>query len=405
MKINLNGLYKQVIAVTLSATMLLCPVFLMHSNGAETPTGLYSMGAVLMDAESGRVLYSKNKEESYAMASTTKIMTCILALELGNPEQIVTFSENAASQPDVQMNGKTGEQYYLKDLLYSTMLKSHNDSAVAVAEAIAGSVEEFAKLMDKKAEAIGCINTNFVTPNGLDGGDGEGEHCTSAEDLALILRYCIHISSKAKEFIEITGTPNYEFYEITGKRYVSCSNHNAFLTSYEGAFTGKTGFTGKAGYCYTGAVKKDDRTMIIALLGSGWYPNKSYKWRDAKKLFDYGFENFTYQAVGKNNWNFPEVPVVNGMKSSVSLMTDAGEFYYLLGKDEKVGCRVEIAEQLQAPIKEKTVVGTIIYELNGKVIEQFKVYTAQNIEKSTFWNRLKKWLKIVQYFVENLIKK
>ena len=154
---KLKRLSKQVIAGILCFVLVQCPVFLLSVKAEEAPEGLYSTGAVLMDADSGRILFSKNAEESYAMASTTKIMTCILALELGKPDQIVTFSDYAASMPDVQMNAKAGEQYYLKDLLYSTMLESHNDSAVAVAEAIGGNVESFAYLMNQKAEAIGCM--------------------------------------------------------------------------------------------------------------------------------------------------------------------------------------------------------------------------------------------------------
>ena len=396
---------KQVMAGILSLVLAGGPVFLLPVYSAEVPDALYSTGAVLMDADSGRVLYGKNETMPYAMASTTKIMTCILALELGEPDQIVMFSKTAASMPDVQMNAKEGEQYYLKDLLYSTMLESHNDSAVAVAEAIGRSVEEFTNLMDRKAEAIGCRQTNFVTPNGLDGTDEGGEHVTTAEELALILRYCISISSKAKEFIEITGTTAYEFQELNGKRYVSCNNHNALLTSYDGALTGKTGFTGKAGYCYTGAAKRGDKTMIIALLGAGWYPNKSLKWKDAKKLLDYGFENFEYQLLGKDDWNFEEIPVIDGMEETVGIMTDAKTFSYLLGKGEVARCRVEYAEQLQAPIEKNMVVGTITYELNGKIIEQFHVYTADDIEKSTFWNRVKKWLRSIQDFVGILTNK
>ena len=332
-------------------------------------------------------------------------MTCILAMELGVPDQIVTFSKTAASMPDVQMNAKEGEQYYLKDLLYSTMLESHNDSAVAVAEAIGGSVEGFADLMDRKAEAIGCRQTNFVTSNGLDGTDEGGEHVTTAEELALILRYCISISSKAKEFIEITGTPAYGFQELNGKRYVSCNNHNALLTSYDGAFTGKTGFTGKAGYCYTGVAKRGDKTMIIALLGAGWYPNKSLKWKDAKKLLDYGFENFEYQQLGKDEWYFEEIPVIDGMEKTVEITTDAKTFPYLLGKGELAQCKVEYAEQLQAPVEKNMVVGTITYELKGVIIEQFQIYTTEDVEKSTFWNQIKKWLRSIQYFVGILINK
>ena len=323
---QLKKISKQVIAGILSLILVKCPVFLLSVNAAEMPVGLYSTGAVLMDADSGRVLFAKNGKEPYAMASTTKIMTCILALELGEPEQIVTFSDYAASMPDVQMNARAGEQYYLKDLLYSTMLESHNDSAAAVAEAIAGDVESFARLMDKKAESIGCKMTIFVRPNGLDDIDEEGEHRTTAEELAMILRYCTTISSKAKDFIKITGTKAYEFQEINGKRYVSCNNHNALLNSYEGVFTGKTGFTGKAGYCYTGAAEKDGKKLIVSLLGAGWYPHKSYKWKDAAKLLDYGFENYEYETIGKEQWVLQEIPVVDGMENRVSVETDAGTF-------------------------------------------------------------------------------
>lgn len=393
---QLKKISKQVIAGILSLILVKCPVLLLSVNAAEMPVGLYSTGAVLMDADSGRVLFAKNGKEPYAMASTTKIMTCILALELGEPEQIVTFSDYAASMPDVQMNARAGEQYYLEDLLYSTMLESHNDSAAAVAEAIAGDVESFARLMDKKAESIGCKMTNFVTPNGLDDIDEEGEHRTTAEELAMILRYCTTISSKAKDFIKITGTKAYEFQEINGKRYVSCNNHNALLNSYEGAFTGKTGFTGKAGYCYTGAAEKDGKKLIVSLLGAGWYPHKSYKWKDAAKLLDYGFENYEYETIGKEQWGLQEIPVVDGMENRVSVETDAGTFSYLLEKNEVAQCRVEQAEQLQAPIEKGTVVGTITYELNGEIIEKFQIYTGESVEESTFWNQLKKWLKGIQ---------
>ncbi len=396
---------KQVMAGILSLVLARGPVFLLPVYSAEVPDALYSTGAVLMDADSGRVLYGKNASAPYAMASTTKIMTCILALELGKPDQVVTFSKTAASMPDVQMNAKEGEQYYLKDLLYSTMLESHNDSAVAVAESIGGSVEGFTDLMDRKAEAIGCRQTNFVTPNGLDGTDEGGEHVTTAEELALILRYCISISSKAEEFIKITGASAYEFQELNGKRYVTCNNHNALLTSYDGALTGKTGFTGKAGYCYTGAAKRGDKTMIIALLGAGGYPNKSLKWKDARKLLDYGFENFEYQLLGKDDWNLEGIPVIDGMEEIVEITTDAKTFSYLLGKGEVAQCKVECAEQLQALVEKNMVVGSITYELKGVIIEQFQIYTTEDVEKSTFWNRVKKWLRSIQDFVGILINK
>ena len=184
-----------------------------------------------------------------------------------------------------------------------------------------------------------------------------------------------------------------------------CNNHNGLLTSYEGAFTGKTGFTSKAGYCYTGAAKRGEKTLIIALLGSGWYPHKSYKWKDAKKLLDYGFETFSYQEIGKANWEFSEIEVVNGMKPLVFVKTNAKKFNYLVGDHEKVQCKVEMADKLQAPVEENMVVGKIYYELNGEIIEKFDIYTSENIEESTFWNQMKKWLRYIQDFVLVLINK
>ena len=393
---------KQVMAIVLSTIMLLCPVFSVSAGEVKEPYDLYSTAAVLMDAETGRVLYSKDGDTPYAMASTTKIMTCILALELGESDRIVEFSEYAASMPDVQMNGKAGEQYYLQDLLYSTMLESHNDSAAAVAESIAGSVKEFVKLMNQKAESIGCTQTHFVTPNGLDGEDEEGAHQTTAKDLAMILRYCTKISYKAEEFIKITGRKVYEFQELNGKRYVSCVNHNAFLDSYEGAFTGKTGFTGKAGYCYTGAVNRDERTLIIALLGAGWYPNKSYKWKDAVKLFDYGFQNFRYQTVGKDDWDLQKIPVIDGEKEFVELTTDATTFSYLLGEQDQLECKMNIKKEIHAPVERDSVIGTIRYEMNGEVIEKFHIYTKEAVKKATLWMKVKKWLRNMWDFVDIL---
>ncbi len=405
MKRMIKKIRKQALCGILCLGLLVQPVFLLPVQAAEEPKQLYARAAVLMDADSGRVLYSKDGETTYPMASTTKIMTCILALELESMEKVVTFSDYAASMPDVQMNAKAGEQYYLEDLLYSIMLESHNDSAAAVAETVGGSAEGFVRMMNQKAEAIGCTGTHFVTPNGLDGEDEGGKHGSTARDLALILRYCIAVSAKASEFLKITGTEDYSFSEIQGKRYVNCQNHNALLQSYRGALTGKTGFTGSAGYCYVGAAKQGDETLIVSLLGAGWYPNRSYKWKDARKMLDYGFEQYEYRTIGKNDWSFPEIPVENGMKPTVKITTDAEEFSYLLGKDEVADCKVDYASRIQAPVEKGVSVGTVRYELDGQVIEQFRIFTSEETEKSTFWNIFKLWLRKAQDFVAKLINK
>lgn len=401
MKKIIKKMRKQALCGLLCLSLLVQPVFLLPVQAVEEPKQLYARAAVLMDADSGRVLYSKDGETTYPMASTTKIMTCILALELESMDSIVTFSDYAASMPDVQMNAKAGEQYYLKDLLYSIMLESHNDSAAAVAETVGGSVEGFTRLMNQKADAIGCTGTHFVTPNGLDGEDEGGTHGSTAKDLALILRYCIAVSAKAPEFLKITGTESHSFSEIQGKRYVNCQNHNALLQNYRGALTGKTGFTGSAGYCYVGAAKQGERTLIISLLGAGWYPNRSYKWKDAKKLLDYGFENYSYQILGKESWDLPKIRVVNGMEETTGLMTDAEEFSYLLGEGERVECKVDLPKSLMAPVEKGTVVGTIRYELDGATIEQFQIVTIQEVEKATI---CKKIIKFLANLVDNVWK-
>ena len=174
----------------------------------KEPSGLYALSACLMDADTGRVLFEKNGQEQRAMASTTKIMTLIVTLEGADLESVVTVSEKAARQPDVQLNINTGEKYYLKDLLYSLMLESHNDTAVAIAEHVAGSVEAFAGIMNQKAKELGLENTYFVTPNGLDGEDEGGVHSTTAVELARIMSYCIKESEEATEFLKITQTPS-----------------------------------------------------------------------------------------------------------------------------------------------------------------------------------------------------
>ena len=269
----------------------LSAVFCIKAAGKMDDSKLHAICACLYDATNERVLYSKNGDEVRAMANTTKIMTCILALEYGNLDDIVTVSKYAASMPDVQLNAKENEQYRLGDLLYSLMLESHNDVAVIIAEHISGSVLEFSKLMNDKARDLCCFDTYFITPNGLDGSinkDGKTlKHSTTATDLAKIMAYCI----KNPKFLEITTTKSYTFN----------TKKNAFLDMMEGVISGKTGFTGDAGYCYVCAFKKDGKTFVVTLLGCGWPNNKTYKWQDSKYLLNYGLDNYESKTINEKN--------------------------------------------------------------------------------------------------------
>ena len=221
----------------------------------DEPAELYAASAVLMDADSGRVLFGKDADVVRPMASTTKIMTCILALEYlrEHPDQTIEVSDQAASQPKVHLGMQKGEVFYIKDLLYSLMLESHNDSAVAVAEGIAGSVEEFAKEMNAKAVEIGCKNTHFITPNGLDAEDEGGVHSTTAEDLAKIMQYCIMTSGEKEAFLEVTRTKEYQFQDTDRKRTFSCHNHNAFLDMMD--TERQDGIYGRGGILLCGKLK------------------------------------------------------------------------------------------------------------------------------------------------------
>lgn len=358
---------------------------------AEEPAELYALSAVLMDGESGRVLYEKDGERPLANASTTKVLTCIVALENSPGDDYVQVSQNAASQPEVKLGLQKGEQYYLEDLLYSLMLKSHNDTAVAIAEHCGGSVEGFARMLNRKAKQIGCKDTYFITPNGLDAEDENGKHHTTAKDLALIMRYAI----KNETFLHIAQTRDYTFSEITGKRTFSVHNANAFLDMRGGVLAGKTGYTSQAGYCYVCAWEKEGKTFIVSLLGCGWPSHKTYKWSDTEKLLDFGDYNYEYETY----WKEPQtgkILVTDGVEDD----QDIGKKIYLRGKcsvtaydrekevllkkGETVTCKIEIPQKVSAPVLKGEKLGRIAYYLDGKLIDFYPVYAEKSVEKISF---------------------
>lgn len=367
-----------------------CP-WLCHAAEMED-TELYARSACLMDADSGRVLYSKDGENQMPMASTTKVMTCILALELGHPDELVTASAYAASQPKVHMGVKEGEQFWLNDLLFALMLNSDNDAAVMIAEHIAGSVETFAEKMNLKAREIGCEHTYFITPNGLDAEDEHGVHSTTAVDLARILRYCIMESPQKDMFLEITRMPSYTFWNNSHTKTYNCTNHNSFLNMMDGALTGKTGFTADAGYCYVGALQWEGKTLIVSLLACGWPNNKGYKWADTRKLMTYGLRNYNYRDVFEPK-NLGSIPVENGqyegMKIGETAMTpvdfgtDQSEISLslLLRQDENVRVNYQIPSKLKAPVKEGQQVGKVQYFLGNELLKEYPIYAQRQVDE------------------------
>ena len=408
--------------VLMTAVLIICQIFPIKAADDEN---LYALSAVLMDGETGRVLYGKEAYKGRPNASTTKVMTCILALELAKGDDYVQVSGNAASQPQTRLGMREGrlgpgqssrshsqpqtrlgmregQQFYLEDLLYSLMLKSHNDSAVAIAEHISGSVEAFAEKMNEKAKELGCKDTHFVTPNGLDGEDEGGIHHTTARDLALIMAYAI----KNATFVHITQTRDYTFTDISGKKHYSVHNTNAFLDMETGVISGKTGFTGNAGYCYVCAVRQDERLFIVALLGCGWPGNKNYKWIDARKLLSYGRENYHYSMLPELP-QLPEIPVTEAapgkedpypqksdrsgyppkqvmLKIHAVLSEKDREKRYLLKKTETITWETELPDKLPAPIQKNQKIGTLHAKLNGKELLSCLITADDKIGRITY---------------------
>ena len=355
--------------------------------------GLHAGYAVLLDGDSGRVLLEKDGDVKRPMASTTKIMTCILALEhMKSEQEIVTASAEAASQPKVRLGVREGQQFYLRDLLYSLMLESHNDSAVMIAEHIGGSVRGFASLMNKKAAEIGCEDTYYITPNGLDASDEQGTHSTTARELALVMRYCLMESPKSREFREITGATTQHFRDVEDRQSFSCTNHNAFLTMMNGAVSGKTGFTADAGYCYVGALQRDNRTFIVALLACGWPNHKTYKWQDTRALMEYGLKYYKKQRFD-GNVGLPQLSVADGIPENGALsgvstvklqIRDREKTDILLREDEEPAYRTLLADTLKAAVKAGTDAGTVQLVLDNQVLAEWKVETAESTAKRDY---------------------
>ena len=389
---------RTLIGLACSAVLILTALFPAAREARAQETGdeitasqLYAQSAVLMDADSGRILFAKNGQEERAMASTTKIMTCILALENGDLSEEITVSAEAASQPAVRLGMREGQRFRLNDLLYSLMLESHNDSAVAVAECVGGTVEGFAAMMNRKAMELGCSDTYFITPNGLDAEDETGKHHTTAADLARIMKYCIMDSEKKDAFLEITRTESYQFSDCDGSGSYSCSNHNSFLHMMEGALSGKTGFTADAGYCYVGALRRDDRTFIVALLACGWPNNKGYKWSDTRKLMDYALENYQYRESGTEEETVSVVvengtaggfPGADGVQIGASAETEP--FRVLLKSGEEIDVEYDVPESVEAPVEKGQTLGTVIYSLNGGTLREYPLTADASVRKRDF---------------------
>lgn len=375
---------------------------------------LYSKSCALMDSETGRLLYGKEEGAARANASTTKILTCILALENGICGKTVRASRRAARQPRVRLGMREGMEYRGEDLLYCMMLESFNDCAVSVAEGTAGTVEAFAKMMNQKAKEIGCKNTYFITPNGLDDKDAGNFHHTTAEDLCRIMAYCVQKSPQRENFRKITGTKSYQFTDGKGRKH-SLANHNRLLFEMQGIISGKTGFTADAGYCYVCAYEKDGRCLTAAFLGCGWPNNKNYKWKDARKIIGFAAEHYSKRAFFQmpefsaitvegcfsgegslDEWKIP-MKINPGLKEEKDKKEERAweKEQLLLSDKDRIEYRIRY-EKIRTPAEKGQVIGAYEILLNQKVIRTFSIVTDVPIRE---WNGIRLFWGIFKKFI------
>ena len=360
----------------MGAVLCLC-LTLKGTALAGTEPEVKALGAVLMEAESGRVLWEKNAEAPLPNASTTKIMTCLIALESGMLDDTVTVSPNAASKPETRMGLSAGEKIKLRDLLYPMMLESANDAAVAVAEHIAGSEEEFCDMMDERALEIGAMDTDFETANGLD----RGGHHSTAMDMARITAYAL----ENEDFREIISAPSATV--KSDRRTYTVANKDRLLKEYDGAIGVKTGFTGLAGQCFVGAAERDGMTLISVVLGSGWGSSgKERKWIDTKNLLNYGFENFELYTLAEAGDFASEVSVKGAYEDNVETKISK-KVIIPLTVEERMGIKtkINIPMEINAPIENGQTVGELSFlSADGEILAKTDIIAAGDAAKKDF---------------------
>lgn len=367
--------YAQKVVLALAATIIVMFVVaagMCVSYVDSTAEASNGSSYVVIEATSGRLLKGCNVTARLPMASTTKAMTAIVALEHSNVDDIVTVPKCAVGVEGSSIYLKEGEKFSLKELLYGLMLRSGNDAAVAIAVHVAGSVENFAKMMNDKASELGLKNTHFVNPHGL----SAKEHYTSAYDLAMISAYAMNNPT----FKEIVSTKAITIKRDSEDATRYFANKNRILYSYDGANGVKTGYTKEAGRCLIASSEREGMQVIAVALNVYDYFNV------CAELMDYAHENYRMVKVADKTQPICEIKVkqtfFNG-KADVFVNEDR---YYPLKKDgsEAITTEIETVESVKAPHNGEESVGEVKIFVNKRLIFTEKLYTIYNIEKKIF---------------------
>lgn len=350
-------------------------VFLSLVSGvarANDAPAIEALGAVLMDVDTGRVLYEKNPHKRLPNASTTKIMTAILLIEHCKLADVIQASENACTTPYTSLHLMPGETITVKDLLTGMLVRSANDASVAAAEHIAGSTENFAIVMNHKAASLGCTDTNFVTPNGLH----DPEHYSSAYDLCLMTRYALRF----KAFNEAVNTRKYFLNSRTlNKEDLCVYTHSKFLRSYPGADGVKSGYTRQSKTCYVGSATRDGWRLVSAILGS---PNAN---AETAALMDYGFNNFERVQVITANQKCGDAKVTGGRYAAISALATKSLSIPVAKTGSKVTTRLRFSP-IEAPVDKGDRVGKIAAVVDGQEVASVGLKAGEEMGIS-LWRR------------------
>ncbi len=353
---------KKLLCFFLIICLLVCPLPIKALS-------VSAKSAVLIDAISGEILFSKNPNERLPMASTTKIMTALLLCEYGDLERIITVTPEMVYVEGTSMGLKVGMKVSLKDILYGMLLASGNDAANAAAVAVGGGMDNFVALMNDKAQQLGLENTHFDTPSGLDG----DSHYTTSYDLAMLTRYALNNS----DFYEACSTKSKAVY-LDGVK-VTLSNHNRLLSSYNGAIGVKTGFTKKSGRCLVSAAERENGRLIAVTLNDG------DDWQDHKNMLDYGFSRLENSSCVFYETEY-KIPVLAGKENSITVISDRIEFRTVEGK--KIVKEEYIYPYIFAPVKEGEEVGYVEYKSGGYTVAKQTLYADKSIEANDSENFL-----------------
>ncbi|AVX21072.1 D-alanyl-D-alanine carboxypeptidase (penicillin-binding protein 5/6) [Carboxydocella sporoproducens DSM 16521] len=334
-------------------------------------------GAVLINGRTGEIIWSKNPDQKLYPASTTKILTTLLALEKGNLDDIVTVSRRAMQQEGSAIWLQEGEQISLRDLLYAVMLNSANDAAAAVAEHIGGSIENFAQMMNERARQAGAVNSHFANPNGLPNPD----HYTTPKDLGLIA----YAAMQNPHFREIVASKTFNIKRQDPAALTQLINHNKLLWRYPGANGIKTGYTVAARQCLVASAQRDGEEFIAVVLGS----EGRNIWTDCTTLLDYGFNNFKTVLAAKAGEKVGEVPVSEGAKKAVAVLKE--DLYVTVPKDQPLpswGRAAHLLDNVQAPVEKGQKLGEMVLLLGDKPQARAEVVAESGVAK-------KKWASFV----------